>query len=323
MSEKSNVNSLPDPSEPFVAPPADVAELLARARRHGRALAAASDALEDTGLDFAVAHARDADGAPWIVRAPRRPDVVAAARVEARVLALVGPRLPVAVPDWRVHAPEVIAYPRIEGVPAVTITAAGPQWNVVDPAAPSPAFIDSMARALAALQSIAPESAAAAGVPTATIAATRAKLAAAMTATREVLQPSPRMWARWQRWLHADALWPTHTALVHGDLHPGHLLLADDARVIGVLDWTEARIDDPSIDLALLLGCFGRDALVRLVERFAAAGGATWPGIVEHAGERWAAFAVLSAEWALRVGHTDAMAHARAHLATLESAVAD
>ncbi|WAS90280.1 hypothetical protein [Nannocystis punicea] len=41
-----------------------------------------------------------------------------------------------------------------------------------------------------------------------------------MTATREALEPSPRMWARWPRWLHADALWPTHTALVHGDLHP-------------------------------------------------------------------------------------------------------
>ncbi|WAS90279.1 phosphotransferase [Nannocystis punicea] len=90
-----------------------------------------------------------------------------------------------------------------------------------------------------------------------------------------------------------------------------------------VLDWTAARVDDPSIDLALLLGGFGRDALVRLIERFAAAGGTTWPGLVEHAAERWAAFAVLSAEWALRIGHTEAMAHARAHLATVESAAGD
>ncbi|PCC74425.1 macrolide phosphotransferase [Nannocystis exedens] len=321
MSEKSYVNStLASSAESFHPAPTTVAELLARANRHGHALEAASEELETMGLDFVVAHATDAAGAPWIVRAPRRPDVVAAARVEARVLALVGQRLPVAVPDWRIHAPDVIAYPRIGGVPAVTVTAAGPQWNIVDPAAPSPAFIESMARALAALQAIAPESAAAQGVPTSTIAATRAKLAAAMAATREALQPSPRMWARWHRWLENDALWPTHTALVHGDLHPGHMLLADDARVIGVLDWTEARVDDPAIDLALFLGCFGRDALERLVERFVAAGGTSWPGLVEHTGERWAAFAVLAAEWALRAGHAGALEHGRAQLVALDAA---
>jgi aminoglycoside phosphotransferase (APT) family kinase protein len=321
MSEKSYVDSSLDPAaESFHPAPTTVAELLARARRHGRALTAAGAELETMGLDFVVAHATDAAGAPWIVRAPRRPDVVAAARVEARVLALVGPRLPVAVPDWQIHAPDVIAYPRIAGVPAVTVTAAGPQWNIVDPAAPSPGFIESLARTLAALQAIAPDSAAAQGVPTAAIATARAELAAAMAATREVLQPSPRMWARWHRWLENDALWPTHTALVHGDLHPGHLLLADDARVIGVLDWTEARVDDPSIDLAPVVGCFGRDALERLLGRFAAAGGASWPGLAEHASERWAASAVVAAEWALRRDHAEALAYSRTHLAALDAA---
>ena len=131
------------------------------------------------------------------------------------------------------------------------------------------------------------------------------------------------MWARWQRWLHNDALWPTHTALAHADLHPGHLLLADDARVIGVLDWTEARVDDPAIDLAMFHGCFGRDVSGRLVERFAAVGGTTWPGMVEHAGERWAAWAVAGAEWALRVGNADVLAHARAHLVAMEASFDD
>lgn len=323
MSEKSISLNESSSAPAFTAPPDTVAELLARARRHGLVLEAASEAIENTGLDFVVAHGTDAAGAPWIVRAPRRADVVAAASVEARVLALVGEQLPVAVPDWRVHAPEVIAYPRIAGVPAVAVTPAGPQWNIIDPAAPSPVFVESMAHVLAALQAIAPTSAASQGVPTWTLAATRAKLAAAMTATREALQPSPRMWARWHRWLESDALWPTHTALVHGDLHPGHMLLADDGRVIGVLDWTEARIDDPATDMAMFLGCFGRDALERLVERFAAAGGVTWPGLIEHAGERWAAWAVVAAEWALRTGHAEALAHSRAHLAALDGEAAD
>ncbi|MDC0674979.1 macrolide 2'-phosphotransferase [Nannocystis radixulma] len=320
MSEKNIANSSIDPStREFIAPPTSAAGLLARARRHGCELTAASDELETTGLDFVVAHATDAAGAPWIVRAPRRAEVLAGARVEARVLALVSGRLPVAVPEWRVYAPEVIAYPRIAGVPAVTVTAAGPTWNIVDPADPSPVFLVSMARTLVALQAIAPEAAREVGVPVSTSAAMRARLAEAMAATREVLQPSVRVWARWQRWLHSDALWPAHTALAHGDLHPGHMLLAADARLIGVLDWTEARVDDPALDLAMFHGCFGRAALARLVERFAAHGGRTWPGLVEHAGERWAAFAVAGAEWALRAGQTDMLVHARAQLAAIDA----
>lgn len=37
------------------------------------------------------------------------------------------------------------------------------------------------------------------------------------------LQPPAPVWSRWQRWLADDALWPEHVALVHDDLHPGHL----------------------------------------------------------------------------------------------------
>lgn len=324
MSQENNHQAPGQPSPAgFTPPPTTVAELLARARRHGLELEAESEALETTGLDFVVALARDAEGTAWVVRAPRRADVVAAAEIEARALRLVLPRLPVAVPDWRVHAADVIAYPRIAGTPAISLTAEGPVWSIVDPSAPAAAFLESLARALAALQAIAPETAAKAGVRTTTMAATRAALAASMAATRELLQPSPRVWARWQRWLERDALWPEHVALVHGDLHPGHLLLADDARLLGVLDWTEARVDDPAIDLALLYGCFGREALGRLVERFAAAGGRTWPGLVEHAIERWAAFSVLGAEWALRTGQTDALSHARAHLAAIDAETGD
>lgn len=324
MSQENNHQAPGQPSPAgFTPPPTTVAELLARARRHGLELEAESEALETTGLDFVVALARDAEGTAWVVRAPRRADVVAAAEIEARALRLVLPRVPVAVPDWRVHAPELIAYPRIAGVPAISVTGEGPVWHIIDPAAPAASFIDSLARFLAALQSIASEEAEKSGVRTTTIAATRRALGAAMEATREVLQPSPRVWARWQRWLGRDALWPDHVALVHGDLHPGHLLLTDDARLCGVLDWTEARFDDPSLDLAMLYGCFGRETLVRLVDRFAAAGGRTWPGLVEHAGERWAAFAVLAAEWALRTGQTDVLAHARGHLATIDAETAD
>lgn len=320
MANSADSSSPPKDLSPEL--PASVAELLARARAHGLELAAEREELDTMGLDFVVAHARDASGAPWIVRAPRRADVIAAARVEGRVLGLVGPRLPVAVPGWRIHAADVIAYVRIEGVPAVSLTAEGPVWNIVDPSAPAPVFIESCARTLAALQAIAPEDAEAAGVPVHTIAAARAEMAEAMRETRAVLQPSAALWDRWQRWIDDDASWPEHVALVHGDFHPGHWLLASDGRLVGVLDWTEARVGDPSIDLALFFGCFGRAALARLVDDFVAAGGRAWPRIVEHAAERWAASAAKGAQWALRHGNDAVLEFTRAQMQAIEAETA-
>lgn len=293
--------------------PATPAELLAIAAAHGLSLTA-GDEFDDTGLDFRVLHARDAEGTAWIVRTPRRPDVYASTLVEARVLALVGPRLPVAVPDWRVHAPNIIAYPRIVGTPVVSVGASGPEWHILDREAPSPVFLDSFARALAALQAIAP----AGEVPVTTIAAVRRELGETMLATRDALGPPEALWGRWQRWLADDSLWPEHVALVHGDLHPGHMLLAEDATVVGVLDWTEACFSDPSIDLAMFHGCFGAGALAELLPRFVAAGGRAWPGLRAHAAERWAAFPALAAAWALRTDNAAILEYARGQMATIE-----
>ncbi len=307
------LESSPESNLPFGIQSATA--LLEAARAHGLRLTSTSADFDQTGLDFRVVHGKDEDGTQWIVRTPRRPDVVESARVEARVLRLVAPRLPVRVPEWRVHTDDVIAYPRLDGTPAVTVGPDGTTWNVIDPAAVPDTFLDSYAEMLASLQAIGPEEAARAGVPVRTVARARAMVAAAMEATRKVLAPSEAVWSRWQKWLSNEALWPTHVALVHGDLHPGHMLLAPDGSLTGVLDWTEAQVSDPSIDLAMFYGCFGAEALARLLPRFERAGGKVWPGLAAHAAERWAAFPALAAEWALRTKNDAALEHARAHLA--------
>lgn len=46
------------------------------------------------------------------------------------------------------------------------------------------------------------------------------------------------------------------TTLVHGDLDPEHLLVDGDA-LVGVIDWTDARIADPARDLAAVLSWGG------------------------------------------------------------------
>lgn len=295
---------------------ATIDELLAAARREGLELATDGATLDTMGLDFVVVHARDASGTPWIVRSPRRQDVVEATRREARVLALVAPALmPVAVPAWRVHAADIIAYPRIAGTPAITVADGVPTWHVIDPAALSPVFVDSVARTIAALQAIASDGSATVRVTS--IAEERAALARTLETARGILEPSDAIWTRWQRWLHDDASWPQHVALVHGDLHPGHLLLDDEGRIIGVLDWTEARFTDPSGDLAMFYMCFGRAALEALVARLETYEFRSWPRMIEHAVERAAVFPALGAEWAARTGNETALAFARAKLAEL------
>lgn len=294
-----------------------VEELLDAAARQGLRLTTEQAWLDQTGLDFLVVQARDPGGTPWIVRTPRRADVVDAARREARVLALVRPRLPVAVPHWRVFAPDVIAYPRLEGVPAVTVGVSGPTWNLLDPAAPSPTFLASFGQAMAALQRIDVEEARRAGVVVRSLDEGRQALALAMEQTRAALSPPEALWARWHRWLDDPAGWPQHLALIHGDLHPGHMLLDEDTTLTGILDWTEAQVSDPSIDLAMFVGCFGEAALRTMLASFTQAGGVTWPGLVRHASERWAAFPVLGAEWALRTGNEAMLEHSRAMLAGL------
>jgi macrolide phosphotransferase len=37
----------------------------------------------------------------------------------------------------------------------------------------------------------------------------------------------------WQAWLSDDSLWATLPMLVHGNLHPGHILIDRDQRVSG------------------------------------------------------------------------------------------
>jgi aminoglycoside phosphotransferase (APT) family kinase protein len=49
-----------------------------------------------------------------------------------------------------------------------------------------------------------------------------------------------------------EALSGFEPALVHGDLGPSHLLCRD-GRLVGVIDWADAKIGDPAVDYAWLL----------------------------------------------------------------------
>jgi macrolide phosphotransferase len=59
---------------------------------------------------------------------------------------------------------------------------------------------------------------------------------------------SQAFWERWQSWLADDSFWSNHSAFVHGDLHPGHIVDDPERCVTGLLDWTEAEVADPATD---------------------------------------------------------------------------
>jgi GTPase len=302
---------------PSGPPPETPADLVTLARRHGLAVSSSATAFETTGLDFLVVHAEDEAGDRFILRTPRRPEVFESSRVEARALRLVAPHLPVAVPNWCVHARALIAYRRLSGTPVVTVDESGPHWNL-DPKALPETFLASFAQTLAALQGIDAGAAKNASLPTKTIDEVRSELSRTMDEVRATLAPSEKVWTRWQRFLSADELWPTHTALVHGDLHPGHLLIDETGRLTGILDWTEAALTDPGTDLAMFQGCFGPEALAQLLPHFERSGGKTWPNLPTYAAERWATFPASATAWALRTNNESIITYARTLLAGLE-----
>lgn len=279
-------------------------EILATAREHGLRLVAGESRLDASGADFLAVHAVDEEGVPWIVRVPRRPDAAERMAAEERALRLVRGRLPVAVPEWEVFSPGMVAYRRLAGHPAAVVDpeAGGYVWRF-DERRPPGAFLDTLAGALAALHGIEPEAARAAGLPVRGPDEVRQGHAARMERAREVLRVPEAVWRRWQRWLaDDDGCWPEHSAPIHCDLHPAHILVDEGSRVTGLLDWTEAQVADPAADFALQYATMGRAVLAELLDRYRAAGGRVWPRMAEHVAEVWSAYPAVIAEFALLSG---------------------
>lgn len=296
-------------STPQAIPLDDDAAVLDHARRHGLALAGPI-AWNDIGLDFRAGFATDEAGLAWVLRLPRRPDVRPRAENEARALRLFRGRLPVEVPDWRVVTPELIAYPRLAGITAVTVDPATrePTWNIDRE---SPIFAASLAQALAALHGIDPAEAGAAGLKVSSPEDARRGFAADLDRVEREIGVGPDLARRWRAWLDDDAAWPPFAAPVHGDLHAAHVLVDEASRATGLLDWTEAEVGDPSIDFVFHLMGFGAEGLDRLLAEYEAAGGRTWPGIRAQVGERLAAFPIKYALFALTSGLDEHLAAVR------------
>ncbi|MFE6446763.1 macrolide 2'-phosphotransferase [Nocardiopsis dassonvillei] len=285
------------------------------AAAHGLHLSARDATVNEAGLDYRVVMARDATGRKWVLRVPRRADVSEGMAAETRVLGLVAPVLAedgVAVPDWRVRSPELIAYPALPGAPGLTLTDAGePVWHM-DPA--SPDYAERLGRLLARLHSIAPERTEAAGVEVRTPDRVRQAWRDDIARVSEAFTVSPALTGAWRAWLDDDTCWPERTVMTHGEIYPAHVLLDEEGAVTGVLDWTTARVDDPARDLSAQYGAAGEEMLRATLTAYERAGGHVHPGLAAQARHLWDASPIGYALYALTTGAEADLAAAAAVL---------
>lgn len=278
-------------------------DAIALAAAHGRHLSARGATVNEAGLDYRVVMASDATGRKWVLRVPRRADVSEGMAAETRVLDLVAPVLAedgVAVPDWQVRSPELIAYPALPGAPGLTLTDTGePEWHM-DPA--SPDYAERLGRLLARLHSITPEQAGAAGVEVRTPAGVRQAWRDDVARVSEAFTVSPVLAEAWRAWLEDDTCWPERTVMTHGEIYPAHVLFDEEGTITGVLDWTTARVDDPARDLSAQYGAAGEEMLRATLTAYEQAGGHVHSGLAAQAKHLWDASPIGYALYALITG---------------------
>lgn len=196
------------------------------------------DTIRDDGWD---SRATVVDGR-WLDRTPRRPDAMLRLLTETRVLPWLAPQLPLGVPGPFVlrEAPLVVRHALIAGQP------------LDDASASAAAHGAALGAFLRALHAVDAEAAAAHGAPGAAVAAHA--LGDDLTRMRmQVVPLLPRgRSAAGRALLDAVAAPPPAVALVHGDLGPEHVLVRD-GRIAGVIDWSDAHVGDPALDLAWAL----------------------------------------------------------------------
>lgn len=293
-----------------VADDAAIRELATRAGLH----LVGPLAVNEVGLDYRIVIAAADDGTRWVLRIPRRDDVRAKVGSEARTLAFLARHVPFSVPDWRIVTSEVIAYPLLVDSTAMVIHADAPhapEWKIN---LESGVFTETLAEALVALHGIPLAEAQAAGMRVLTPERSRQEFAGNVARVHEELGIGETLHRKWRSWVDDDTSWPSFTVPIHGDLYAGHVLVSEGDRVSGMIDWSEARVDDPAIDLSGHLLAFGEPGLAQLLRHYEAAGGRTWDRMADHVAQRAAAFPVAYALYALQTRDEQHLAAARAQL---------
>lgn len=287
-------------------------QLIELAARHGLMVDAEDMRLIEAGLDYRVAFVGAADdGEDWVLRAPRTRHAADKLSGERRVLEFVRSRLSVAVPVWEVCSDELVAYRRLPGEPGLTLdTNNQPVWHI-EPS--SPEFATALGRLIAELQALDVDAASAGGVPVMSISEVRSHWSAELDRVRAEFEVARPLESRWEAWLNNDSLWPEHAVFTHGELYAAHVLIEGPARIVGVLDWTTAKVGDPAVDFAYQ-HMLGPAAFEATVAAYLEAGGVPLPNLAERCSEIIGAAPLAYAVFALHSGEPQHRAAAAAQL---------
>lgn len=278
-------------------------EVVKLAKSHGLDLKPKNLVENASGLDFQVFFATDESDRHWVLRLPRREDVFERTKPEKKALDLVASRVDFEVPVWEIYEKDIIAYERLTGIPAGTIDPSIQNYIFeIDEQNLPVNFTRTMAETMVALHSIPVEEAEKAGIETVVPDDLRKNMKERMVKVRAQFGVSEALWNRWMKWVETDELWPRQAGMIHGDLHPGHIMVDQHSNVKGLIDWTEAKVSDISKDFMGHYRVFGEKGLDDLIEAYKIAGGYHWPGMKGHMMELMNAFSVDVAEFAMESG---------------------
>ncbi|CAM3854820.1 MULTISPECIES: macrolide 2'-phosphotransferase MphL [Bacillus] len=275
--------------------------------------------INESGVDFQVAHVKEQNGDKWILRIPRRRESMRHALLEKEALEIMKQHAEFQVPDWSIFSEELIAYKQLSGVPAATIDIERQEyvWNFNEKNAPTEYNI-SLGKVLANLHSLPQQKFNNIGVEMLTANELRTSMKQRMNRVKEQYDINQNLWDRWQAWLAEDSFWPSHVGVKHGDIHPGHILIDNKNNVTGLIDWTEVGVGDVSIDFTSHYLLFGKDGLTNLIHSYDNAGGKTWSRMDEHIIELLATSGITVAEYAQVSGLKD-MHEIAVHMLATES----
>jgi aminoglycoside phosphotransferase (APT) family kinase protein len=181
----------------------------------------------DDGFDFKVLILDDR----WVVRIPRRQQVLSALEQEIALLPKLEAALPVAVPHLELISrnPHLVVYPLIQGTPLIDEDPEGVRG-----------FLDSLHH----LQTdVLP--------PTDWIASYTEQCERFEDLVLPLLDRGER--ARAQAFFtEVETLTGFDPCVTHSDLGAEHLLVRE-GKLVGVIDWGDARLGDPALDYSWLL----------------------------------------------------------------------
>lgn len=273
----------------------------------------------ESGLDFQVVFAKDVNGKEWVIRLPRREDVMQGTELEKKILDLVNEHISFEAPKWEIYENDLILYQKLPGIPMGTIDHDIQNYVYeLDINNIPMCFYESFAKILADLHNLPHDKVVQAGLPVLTANELRIEMKQRMDKVKEAFGVSEALWSRWQAWLNQEDMWPQQVGFIHGDVHPGHILINSKSEAIGLIDWTEGRISDIANDFTAFYKLLGEAGLDILIPAYEQAGGYVWPKMKEHIIELTAAYPIAIAEFALKSQSNEYMEYAKYELGVTE-----